>query len=362
MKIALLHYASPPVIGGVETILGAHAELFRKHGHDVLVLSQRGDADVILERGRTAADYRRVLSNVLRDRDVVFVHNVMTMPFDLDLTAALKNLAAELPATRFVAWVHDVAAVNPDFAPVPELVRKAVPGFTYVAVSESRAREFESVTGLAARVVPNGIDPTSVLGLTREMAAFAEEFGLFDERPILFHPTRLLRRKNVELGIEVIGEMRASGARLLITAAEDPHNSASQEYAVWLRAERARLGLEERVIFVSDHLRVDDAVLAGLYRLADALFLPSRQEGFGLPVLEAALHRLPAIVSDIPPLRELAHANTRAFALKSSPSELASLIEETLRSDRALEARKRALESRWSQIYTRHLVPLLSGN
>ncbi len=47
-------------------------------------------------------------------------------------------------------------------------------------------------------------------------------------------------------------------------------------------------------------------VVADLYRIADALFLPSREEGFGLPVLEAGVSRLPVICADIPALRELA--------------------------------------------------------
>lgn len=50
---------------------------------------------------------------------------------------------------------------------------------------------------------------------------------------------------------------------------------------------------------------VSDDVLAGLYRRAACLVLPSREEGFGLPVLEAMRAGLPVIVSDIPALKEV---------------------------------------------------------
>ncbi|MDP3724818.1 MAG: glycosyltransferase family 1 protein [bacterium] len=50
---------------------------------------------------------------------------------------------------------------------------------------------------------------------------------------------------------------------------------------------------------------VRDVVLVQLYRRAIALVVPSRDEGFGLPVLEALTAGCPVIASDIPVLREI---------------------------------------------------------
>ncbi len=52
-----------------------------------------------------------------------------------------------------------------------------------------------------------------------------------------------------------------------------------------------------------------DAVVGDLYRVCDALFLPSRDEGFGLPVLEAAASRLPVVCADLPSVRAIARAS-----------------------------------------------------
>ncbi|MCF7821132.1 MAG: glycosyltransferase family 4 protein [Mariprofundaceae bacterium] len=49
---------------------------------------------------------------------------------------------------------------------------------------------------------------------------------------------------------------------------------------------------------------VDDEHLLELYRRATALLLPSLEEGYGFPPLEAMASGTPAIVSDIPVLRE----------------------------------------------------------
>jgi glycosyltransferase involved in cell wall biosynthesis len=51
---------------------------------------------------------------------------------------------------------------------------------------------------------------------------------------------------------------------------------------------------------------VDKDELAELYRRAAALLLPSRFEGFGLPVLEAMASGTPVVLSDDPALREVA--------------------------------------------------------
>ena len=48
-----------------------------------------------------------------------------------------------------------------------------------------------------------------------------------------------------------------------------------------------------------------DGSIEALYRDAKALIMPSIDEGFGLPLIEAGRHGTPLIVSDIPPFREI---------------------------------------------------------
>ena len=38
MRIALLHYSSPPIVGGVESVLARHARLMAGAGHHVPLL------------------------------------------------------------------------------------------------------------------------------------------------------------------------------------------------------------------------------------------------------------------------------------------------------------------------------------
>src|SRR6202040_1492361 len=42
MKIALVHYTSWPVIGGVESVIRQHAQLMSQHGHTVEIFCGKG--------------------------------------------------------------------------------------------------------------------------------------------------------------------------------------------------------------------------------------------------------------------------------------------------------------------------------
>jgi len=370
MIIALVHYSCAPVIGGVETVVNAHARLFAAAGHEVRLLVRRGgDGDcrvVRLIAEEPLAELRAAISGC----DVVIAHNVMTMPFDPQLTSALRTVAAEgTPKCRFIAWVHDLAACSGDYRlqfddPRWQQLAQAAKGFEYVAISEHRAQEFAALTGKRARIIPNGVDPAAVLGLTENIAEFARAETIFERDVVLFHPTRLLPRKNVQLGLAVTAELRARGrdAAYLATAAPNAHQPNDASYADTLRRTRLELGLEKHAFFLTERFPVTSADLTALYALSDVLFFPSHHEGFGLPVLEAALHRLPIFCPDIAPMNALIEHALHPFSEDATPPEIAANIERTL--DRSTPHRARREVFRrygWATIDRDYLQPLLAG-
>ncbi len=363
MKIAIVHYSAPPVIGGVETIVAEHARLFAEHGHEVRILCQRGAGGNPRVRVEVVAD-AETLSSRLAEMDVVFLHNVLTMPFDAAWTAALWEFAERHPAVRCIAWIHDLAARNPDYTVAPaDLIALACPHFEYVAISEHRRRQFETLTGTTATVIPNAIDPARSLGLSGNITSIAEPHRLLARDIVLLHPARLLQRKNVELSLRVLAALRSRGcdACLLVTGPPDSHHPASAAYAEELRALRDDLALAADAIFLHDFFAVFEADMRGLFAISDALFFPSKQEGFGLPILEAALHRLPIFCANIEPLTSLAGGAAHSFPLDAEPSEIAAQIADTLALSPEWRARKAVTrDSSWSAIYDKFLAPLLT--
>ncbi len=273
----------------------------------------------------------------------VIVHNVFTMPFDLEWTRELLELTRTRPDIRWINWVHDVRWAE------------QVPQAVHVAVSEHRRLEYAKVTSEPIHVIPNGVDAAAVLGLTERVSALKlENAGL-----VLLQPTRFVRRKNIELGLRVLAELPE--AVYVVTAAPDPHQSDGTIYFSELVVLAESLGVRDRVLFLGESGTMSDDDVRGLYQMADALFFPSTQEGYGLPLIEAALHGVPVVCSDIPAHREVAVGAT-FFSLE----EPAGLIAEKIRENASVQARmeRRALIRRlsWERIVRERLEPLLLGD
>jgi glycosyltransferase involved in cell wall biosynthesis len=369
VRISLIHYTYSPAVGGVEQIVEQHALLLRDEGHEVSFVPElrAGSGDVEIETLRVL----NLLRPRLRGQDVVFMHNVCTMPFHPALTAALWRLAEAMPETRFIAWVHDLAVANPDYTVPAEpafpwsFFRQTCPHFEYVAVSELRRRQLLEHLAPAPkrlRVIPNGVAPFEHWGLSRRLGKLVSGWKLLD-RDLVLHPARLLRRKNVEFGLETIAALRAAGrdAALLVTGPPDIHRPASATYAEAMRTLRQRLGLEEHVFFLADLFLLEDSEVASLYRLADAALFPSRQEGFGLPVLEAALHRLPLFCPDVEPMRSLPGAGAGVYPETATPAEVAERIMRQLDASPPIQARREVLRAHaWPALYRNLIAPLLA--
>jgi glycosyltransferase involved in cell wall biosynthesis len=78
---------------------------------------------------------------------------------------------------------------------------------------------------------------------------------------------------------------------------------------------------------------VDDKTLAGIYAKATLFVLPSQEEGFGLPVLEAMASGAPVIVSDGGALPEVVGDAGMTFCLADS-NALANVLREGLSNTR----------------------------
>ena len=404
MKIALLHYAYVPVIGGVEFVMEQHVKLLEQRGHSVKVICGSGAAaegsraevvevpELLPSHPDCAAAHQsldgdRAAFAALEERffgrfrselagaDVVFVHNVMTMHFNLAATAALARLASETgEETRFVNWIHDIAAINPDFGLEEKLVSapwdllaQAVPGFEHAIISPKRQRQFCKLTGLRHRacpVFPNGVEYLRLFKLTKPVRELVRRYGLLHRDVVIIHPTRIVRRKNIECGIRVLAELKKTGrcCLYLVTGAPDPHNEESHAYGEELRALIAGLDVEKEFLFVSEQFKVSDANLIGLYNVSDLLFLPSKQEGFGLPLLEAGLFRLPVFCPRLEPMQSVLKHNVSLFDLDEEPAEIAAQVVQVLNNNTGYQARKEVITRySWERLFDHKIGPAFLG-
>jgi glycosyltransferase involved in cell wall biosynthesis len=175
---------------------------------------------------------------------------------------------------------------------------------------------------------------------------------------------RITPRKNIELALRVCANLKDAfpDAKLIVTGPLGPHNPANAEYFDRLVVLRQELGLVNAAYFLAELSPeyIPHAIVSDFYHLADMLFLPSREEGFGIPILEAGLAGLHVFCSDIPPLRSLGGAQATYFSPDADPRELADKIADYLSSNPVFRLRTEVSKQyMWENIYARDIAPLL---
>jgi glycosyltransferase involved in cell wall biosynthesis len=403
VNIAILHYAVPPVVGGVESIIAHHARLMSDAGHSVCLIAGRGESfderiplikmplvDSIhkrvvdmkkqLDQGTIPQDFELVkdqlileLHHVLLGTDVLIAHNVCSLNKNLALTAALYQLHAAHRIPRLILWHHDLAWTTSRYLPdlhegYPwDLLRIDWGRTMHVTVSELRRRELAELMCLdpaAIRVIPNGVDASRFYKLESQTQALLNQTQLLDAAPILLLPVRVTPRKNIELALHTLAQLQKQfpQAALVVTGPLGPHNENNIKYLQKLTQLRSQLGLEGSAYLLAELVDsfLPDEVIADFYRIADALLFPSREEGFGIPLIEAAFSHLPAFCADIPPLRELGLDDVTYFSPDEDPVRVAALIAKYFQSSPTSRLALRARASfRWEAIYRQHIAPLL---
>lgn len=412
-KTAFLHYTAPPVVGGVEAVMNAHARTFLRAGYPVSILAGRGAApalpegaefvhipeldsqypelaapNALLDAGVVPDEFEGLvdriyaaLQGVVQEFSSLIIHNIFTKHFNLPLTAALYRLIDDGLIDNPIAWCHDISWTSPSSRSKVhpgypwDLLRIYRPDITYVVVSRQRQRAlaglFECDPEMIS-VVYNGVDPVSLLGLTTEGQALYERLELSAADLILLMPVRITQAKNIEFALQVIAELKLliSGPKLILTGPPDPHDEQSMDYYASLLDLRDELGVRDEMSFVYDsgpggqagdepyHISYD--VVSQLYRLSDLVFMPSHREGFGMPVLEAGLLGVPVASTDIPAAEEIAAREVLiiqpAWSPKKAAEEIIALLE---RNPISVLRRRIRREYSWEAIFQRKIVPLL---
>jgi glycosyltransferase involved in cell wall biosynthesis len=135
---------------------------------------------------------------------------------------------------------------------------------------------------------------------------------------VLLSVAQMLPYKNHALTIRALPSL-PDDVRLVIVGLRTPHSDE-------LEALAAALGVADRVDIRG---YVPDTELESLYARADAVVLPSRVEGFGLPVLEAMARGVPVACARTPALLEAAGDAALTFS-PDRAEELAAAVRRLL--------------------------------
>jgi len=254
-----------------------------------------------------------------------------------------------------VVTIHDVApALFPETFPwhgrwfhARGLAAAARRADLVIAVSDSARAEIlahSTISPDRVRVVHNGVD--HVKASAGEIKSTLARYHLAGLPYILWVGTRE-PRKNVETLVTAFDRLdRAGGA--------GGHSLVLAGPSGWLADDLIPASVRERL---GDRLRLLGHLEAGelraLYAGATVFALPSRHEGFGLPLLEAMVQATPVVCSDIAALREVAGGAARLVG----PDDIdawAQALQDLLADDEARQAlaargQARAAEFSWDR-------------
>jgi glycosyltransferase involved in cell wall biosynthesis len=278
---------------GVSVTAAQWVHALRSLGMRVRTVAGEGRPDVLVRS--LALDARRPpspreLRSALGGADVVIVDNVCSLPMN---RAVGEAVADHLRGRLAVLRHHDLPWEREQYAHLT-IWPPDDPAWRHVTINELARRALVARRGIAATTIYHGFDerpcPEQRAAVRRRLRIGAE--------PLVLQPTRAIARKGIEIGLALTAEV--GGTYWLTGPAEDGYQA---ELEALLRS--GRCAVRRRLPF--------GVQMAAAYAACDVVALPSSWEGFGLPLIESALHRKPIAVGDFPVARELAAFGFRWF-------------------------------------------------
>ena len=351
----VVHVIDSLVSGGAESSLAVMTPALVERGVrlDVVALKQRegvfaalveGGANVIELDGSRGSWWREV-EHIVAERRPDLVH---TSLFEADLAGRLGARLAHTPVVSTLA--------NESYG---DMHRKEFPGRRIKLLGAQAAdaatarltRRLHAVSKhvadvMAVRlryprhridVIPRGRDERTLGRRTEERRELARhQLGIDPSVPIVLAIARQEWAKGLDVFIETLAPVRHQFPNARYLVAGRPANASKSLHA------RLR-GTNDASAFTFLGARTD---VAELLCAADVFVLPSRREGLPGALLEAMALECPAVVSDLPQIREVVDETTAILVPADHVAKLeqairSSLEDPTTSRERAVAARSR---------------------
>jgi glycosyltransferase involved in cell wall biosynthesis len=350
--IAHVHWALPPVTGGVETYLAEFTRALAGRGHPVTLFAGSGELngwarvetvplDLLdlehysgersaAENERLAEELAEAMGKELERRNIQVVHGHNLHYFSpipaLALERLREPLGLRLHHTYHSLWKQE----GPDRPDDPLRTCQSWPGQHTV----SRYLRGECERDLGVRSTHDS------LGVAEDRYAEVPALAESVAEQVILLPARLVPEKGTILALQALRVLRDEGfsVRLVLTKPDQmvDWDHEGEQYMAEVQRSITEMKLRQHVGFCS----VQHDEMPQLYATADVVIYPSiYPEPLGIAVLEAAAAGRPTIVTRIGGLKETVVDGETGFVVP--PGDLRALTDRLrgLLSDRALARR-----------------------
>lgn len=349
MKILILNWRDRknPKAGGAEVVTEEIARRWVEWGHDVTLFTasfpgalpeETVNGVKIIRRGSQATVHWQAFQHYRKHWrgyfDVV-IDEINTIPFLTPLYVKhgervfsyFNQLCREI-------WFYEAPVPKPlaifGYLAEPIYLRpyRKVPS---IVISESTRQDLLNLKIPNVQVFPMATDLEPVAELEPKT-----------EKTRLVFVGRQVPSKRVHDIIQAVAQVKQNYPEIVL----DVVGAGDEKYVRHLREMVANLNLQQNVIF---HGRVSQEEKHRLMMQANAILVTSVREGWGLIVTEANALGTPAVVYNVPGLRDsVRHNQTGLITSKNSPDALAESVCNYL-ANPALQEQLRVAAWKWSQ-------------
>ncbi len=237
------------------------------------------------------------------DVSILVVENAVTIPMQIPLGLAITDFIAETGMPT-IAHHHDFYWERTRFliGSVRDYLEMAfppsLPQIQHAVINSTARDQLAWRKGISSMIVPNVID-FDQKPRASDPIAVREMIGLAKDDILILQPTRVVPRKGIEHAIAVVGRLKDSRCKLIISHESGDEGDAYLS-ALIDTAEASNVDLRlvttvvpEVIDGVEQPLKEGSIGLWDLYSAADLVTYPSLYEGFGNALLEAFFYKVP---------------------------------------------------------------------
>lgn len=244
--------------------------------------------------------------------DLLVLQNVLAVPLQIPLALALQDVIAET-ALATIAHNHDFYWERTCYHPtaVQEILDAVfpidLPSIVHVTINSIAQKSLQKRRSIKSYIVPNVFDfATPAPGIDDYNCDLRAQIGVGTDELLILAPVRIIPRKGLELGVDVLAGLPDMPCCYVLSHSEDLDRAYLDKISDQARKNKVKL------LFLGKRLGNSRSMQSGaksyllwdVYPHADFVFYPSLYEGFGNALLEAIYFRKPVLINRYPVYRE----------------------------------------------------------
>lgn len=238
--------------------------------------------------------------------DILIPQNIFAVPLQIPLALAVTDIIKEtgiptISHNHDYYWERDCYEPNCVQDILDSVFPPKLPSIYHVCINSIAQKALKERRKIDSVVIPNVFDfATPAPTFDEYNADFRSAIGLADDDIFILAPVRVIRRKGLELAIEVLGKIGNPKYKFILSHGDD----VNKEYLSELEQKAKEHNVDMR--FIHEHIgsyrQTRDGkkvyILWDAYLYCDFVMYPSIYEGFGNALLETVYFKKPMLVNN----------------------------------------------------------------